>query len=89
MLIDSILIVRLPFSSSILMVKVWESKVRLRDFSGTPVVKTLPFNCRGAQVQSLVEKLRSLMLHRVAKKKKEKAQIFNSMGLRAPNLHIV
>ena len=64
--------VRLPVSSSLLMVKVWESKVRLRDFSGTPVVKTPPFNCRGAQVQYLVEKLRSFMSHSVATGKKQR-----------------
>ena len=76
MLIDFILIVRLPFSGSLLMAKVWESKVRLRDFSGTPVVKTLPFSCRGAQAQSLVEKLRSLKLHCVAKGGKKEGSDF-------------
>ena len=83
MLIDSIIIVRLPFSSSLLMVKVWEAKFRVRDFSGTSVVKTLPFNCRGVQVQSLVEKLRSLMLHRVAKKKRKGSDV-QLHGIKGP-----
>ena len=83
MLIDSIIIVRLPFSSSLLMVKVWEPKFRVRDFSGTSVVKTLPFNCRGVQVQSLVKKLRSLMLHRVAKKKRKGSDV-QLHGIKGP-----
>lgn len=45
----------------------------LGDFSDGPVVKTLPF--QGAWVQSLVGKLRSHMLHGVAKKKKTKKHV--------------
>ena len=42
-----------------------------RDFPGSPVVKIPCFQCRGAQVQSLVQELRSHMLCDTAKKKKE------------------
>ena len=39
------------------------------DFSGGPVVKTLHFHCRGAQVRPLVGQLRS---HQEKKKKERK-----------------
>ena len=41
------------------------------DFSGGPVVKTLHFHCRGAQVRPLVGQLRS---HQEKKKKKERKE---------------
>ena len=41
------------------------------DFPGCPVVKTVCFQCRGAQVQSLVRELRSHMVQ-CSKKKREK-----------------
>ena len=40
-------------------------------FPGSLVVKTLHFQQRGAQAQFLVKKLRSCMLHSMAKKKKK------------------
>ena len=36
-------------------------KITIKDFPDGPVVKTLYFYCRGAQVQSLVKDLRSYM----------------------------
>ena len=44
----------------------------VRDFPGDPVVKTLGFQCRRQEVQSLVGKIRSIMQHGMAKKKKKK-----------------
>ena len=41
---------------------VGESKWPERDFPGGPGVKTLSFQCRGAQVQLLIRALRSYML---------------------------
>ena len=52
------------------------SKVILLDFPGSPVVKTLCFQCLGAQVQSLVMELRFHMLCGAAKKKKDIAVIY-------------
>ena len=46
-----------------------KSKRTCRDFPGGPVVKTLCFSCRGAWVQSLVQKLRSHMPLSQEKKK--------------------
>ena len=46
-----------------------KSKRTCRDFPGDPVVKTLCFSCRGAWVQSLVQKLRSHMPLSQEKKK--------------------
>ena len=40
------------------------------DFLGGPVVRTLPFHCRGQRVQSLGGELRFYMLHGSTKKKK-------------------
>ena len=40
------------------------------DCPGGPVVKTPRVQCKGVQVRSLVEELRSCMLRSVAKKKK-------------------
>ena len=39
-----------------------EKKKKEMDFPGCPVVKTVYFQCRGAQVQSLVRELRSHMV---------------------------
>ena len=44
---------------------------RVRDFPGCPVVKTV-LPKQGAQVESLVGKLRSYMLHSAPRKKKKK-----------------
>ena len=44
--------------------------VSYRDLPDGPMVKTLPSNARGTQVQSLVRELRYHMLNRVARKKK-------------------
>ena len=41
-----------------------------RDFPGSPVVKTLCFQCKEEWVQLLVKELRSQMLHGARKKKK-------------------
>ena len=46
-----------------------QNHIVLGDFRGGPVVKTLRFHRKGAQVQSLVRELRSHMLRGVAKKK--------------------
>ena len=43
-----------------------------RDFPGSAVVKIPCFQCRRAWVQSLVQELRSYMLHDTAKKLKKK-----------------
>ena len=43
-------------------------------FPGGPVVKTLCFQCRGTQIQSLVEELRSHKLCSSAKKKRNKKE---------------
>ena len=43
----------------------------MRDFPGSPVVKTLSFHCSGVQVPSLVGKQRFCMLHSAAEKKKK------------------
>ena len=45
------------------------SKMILLDFPGSPVVKTLCFQCLGAQVQSLVMEIRFHMLCSAGKKK--------------------
>ena len=46
-------------------------KIQLWDFPGSAVVKILCFQCRGAQVRSLVKELRSRMPHGAAKKTKQ------------------
>ena len=46
-----------------------ESKASMGDFSGGPVVKTLRFHCRGAQVRSLVGELTS---HQEKKKERKR-----------------
>ena len=46
--------------------------VSYRDLPDGPVVKTLPSNARGTQVQCLVRELRSNMLNCVARKKKKR-----------------
>ena len=51
-----------------------ESKASMGDFSGGPVVKTLRFHCRGAQVRSLVGELRSHQEKKKRKKKKERKE---------------
>ena len=59
--------------------KINNSKINWRDTLGSPVVKTLPFHCRGVQVQTLVGKLRkcrscmvaNLFIYFLIKKRKE------------------
>ena len=41
----------------------------MKEFPGSPVVKTPYFHCQGAQISSLVRELRSHMLQGVAKSK--------------------
>ena len=43
---------------------------KIRGLPGGPVVKTLSFHCRGTQIRSLVQELRSHMPHGLVEKKK-------------------
>ena len=68
-------LIDLPSSSLKMMLFSPSKKRPLWDFPGSPVVRTLRFDCRGGWVKSLVGKLRSCMPRGVAKEEKKKEAI--------------
>ena len=61
-----------------------EGKNTGRDFPGGPMVRTLHFYCRRAQVWSLIEDLRSHQLHGTAKKERNTRNTWSDNGWEFP-----